>query len=518
MTKRSQGTASFSVIDGSARERRRQRRETRKGAAQRAREAAPKQSYSSDDGFPVRSWNWGGERKPRTGWGSRMLRLGGVKVAAHTAATAFPFVAGPSLGTAGVPIGQDLYGGGQICFDPWELYKAGRISGMSMLLFGTVGMGKSSLAKSLCIRLVLAGRKLAVASDLKGEWTEIVRTLGGPVIQVGPGLPTRLNPLDEGVRPSKDQQGNPMSDDAWHQVVRSRRMSIMETIIKILIKEDTLSPAQHTALEDSIDWAANLADTESRTPTIMDVMEGLKHAQKHDYKRVADAAEELVLVMRRVVSGGLAGMFDGESTVDFAEDAPAVSIDTSSMRTAREEARRMVSACCAAWMESMVTTSDGGQRIVVYEEGWDSMSSRADLQRMVENWKLSRAYGIFNILILHKVSDLNMAGDQGSQMAAMARSLLADADVKVIYRQDAAALKLTMEELDLSSREREVLKVLPKGQGLWRVGRDTFHIYNELTPAEEPLLDTDSRMDKTPAEESSGDESETEPVAEWLGA
>ncbi|MDN5654906.1 MAG: conjugal transfer protein TraC, partial [Kocuria sp.] len=59
----------------------------------------------------------------------------------------------------------------------------------------------------------------------------------------------------------------------------------------------------------------------------------------------------------------------------------------------------------------MVSNSDSGKRIVVYEEGWDSVTNRADLERMVENWKLARDYGIFNVLLMHKVTDLDMAGD-----------------------------------------------------------------------------------------------------------
>ena len=156
----------------------------------------------------------------------------------------------------------------------------------------------------------------------------------------------------------------------------------------------------------------------------------------------------------------------------------------------------MVNACAGAWTEAMVTTRDGGQRIVIYEEGWDNISSEADLRRMVEQWKLSRAYGIFNVLVLHKIADLDMAGDQSSKMAAMARSLLADADVKVIYRQDRSALKITTSEMELSDRERSLVRSLPKGTGLWRLGDSSFEVQNVLTRAELPLFDTDERMDK----------------------
>ncbi|GFZ85368.1 conjugal transfer protein TraC [Nesterenkonia alkaliphila] len=514
----------FTFSTGDAKQRRRVQKEAARMLKEQAKQRESRDKVDDNAGFPRRTWGPGGERRPRSGWGTTELKLEGVKAGAHTAATAYPYVAGPSLGANGVLIGRDMHGGGPFCFDPWDAYNRRLISGMSMLLFGTVGTGKSSLAKSLSIRLVLVGRKLSVASDLKGEWTPIVKTLGGVVIQVGPGIHTRLNPLDEGIRPSKNQQGETMTDQDWKLVVRTRRMTIMETLVKILNGADELSPPEHAALEEGIDGAERIAAERGRTPTIPDVIKALEATIQEAPQRVADAAEMLALTFQRTTSGDLAGMFDGESTVNFSSDSPAVSIDTSSMRGASQVARRMVSACCGAWMESMVTNSDAGQRIIVYEEGWDSLSSRADLQRMVENWKLARAYGIFNILIMHKVSDLNMAGDQGSQMAAMARSLLADADVKVIYRQDSAALKVTMDELELNDREKQLLRSLPKGEGLWRVGQSTFEVYNELTPAELPLLNTDERMDSEPDEADTEDadapgvevDADGDPIPAWL--
>lgn len=284
-------------------------------------------------------------------------------------------------------IGSDAHGGGPFSFDPWEAYRLGYITGMSMLVFGTVGTGKSSLVKSFAIRVVLAGRKLAVASDLKGEWTGIIKALRGQVIQIGPGLGTKLNPLDPGVRPSRNRLGKPMTDDAWAMVVRTRRLQTMTTLAMILMDSSHLSPAEHASLEIAVDEAVAAASCEERTPTVVDVIDGLQHV---DEEELESAARLLGLTLRRITTGAMAGMFDGESTADFSGDVPAVSIDTSAMRGASKESRRIVSACCGAWMEAMITHSDGGQRVVVYEEGWDSLASYADLSRMVEQWKLAR--------------------------------------------------------------------------------------------------------------------------------
>lgn len=445
--------------------------------------------------LPEPSFGRGGDPAPAQGWGWTDFRKKGLSTTAHTLATAFPFVAGPSLGHEGAMIGHDLHGGGPFCFDPWELYNKGLISGMSMLLFGQVGTGKSTLAKSLAVRLVHYGRKLSVASDKKGEWTKVVRELGGSVIQVGPGLDARINPLDEGKRPSLNVQGLPMTDEHWRLMVRARRMSIMDTLFKILTDRKP-SSAENLVLSDGLDMAVEVAAANGKPPVIPDLIDALEEIQRvHQADRLrAEAAQVVSMTLQRLTSGDLGGMFDGPSTVSFDVEAPATSIDTSSSRGANPISVRVITACVGSWMEAMVTNSDSGQRLVIYEEGWDSLSSEADLTRMVEQWKLARHYGIFNIMILHKVTDLDMAGAEGSRMVALAKSLLADADVKVIYRQDAAALRITADEMDLSEREKTLLKTLQEGTGLWRVGEATFEVANTRTKVEVPLFDTDGRM------------------------
>lgn len=464
----------------------------RKATKRLQAEAAKKETEAP---LPERKWSTGGRRGRHELYGLRDAAVQGISSTAHTSATAFPWVAGPSLGLDGVWIGHEEHGGGAFNFDPFSLYAQQRISGLSMLVFGTVGSGKSSLVKSLSIREVLAGRKLAVPSDLKGEWVPVIRALGGAVIRVAPGMKTRLNILDEGVRPRLNSQGEPMTDENWAQVVRQRRMTMLSTVVLILRGSKELDEHETFALEDCLGEAVEVAEQQGREVTTPDVRRALDklHQNQETTEEMRRAADRLRLVLGRLESGDLAGMFDGPSTERLDGGLPAVGIDTSALRYSSPTASRIVSACCGAWMEAMISEDDG-QRIVVYEEGWDSIANEADLKRMQTGWKLARHLGIFNILILHKVDDLKTAGGEGSQMAAIADGLLAEADVKVIYRQDNAALQRTDEKLQLTDRERSMLRTLKKGRGLWRVKDSTFEVRNVLTAAEKPLLNTDQSL------------------------
>ena len=58
------------------------------------------------------------------------------------------------------------------------------------------------LAKAMATRSIAIGRKVYVHGDPKGEWSVVARAVGGVAIELGAGYPNRLNPLDEGPRPT----------------------------------------------------------------------------------------------------------------------------------------------------------------------------------------------------------------------------------------------------------------------------------------------------------------------------
>src|SRR6266542_903929 len=60
---------------------------------------------------------------------------------------AYPFVSEGGLGSDGVYIGRDVFGG-SFCFDPWAIYGK-EITGPNMLVIGQIGYAKSSLVKCL---------------------------------------------------------------------------------------------------------------------------------------------------------------------------------------------------------------------------------------------------------------------------------------------------------------------------------------------------------------------------------
>lgn len=84
---------------------------------------------------------------------------------------------------------------------------------------------------------------------------------------------------------------------------------------------------------------------------------------------------------------------------------------------------------------------------------------------MQAQWKLSRAYGVANLMVLHRLSDLDGAGAHGSTIRTLADGLLADCSTRILYRQQTDQLPTTATALGLTGPERELLPALPRGTG-----------------------------------------------------
>lgn len=406
-----------------------------------------------------------------------------------TLAGAYPFLA-PAAADAGVYLGRDGLTGGPFCFDPWALYGRGALTNPNVLLAGVIGAGKSALAKSLAVRSTAAGRRVYVPGDPKGEWAPVAAAVGGTVVRLGPGLPTRLNPLD----------ADSAAGATDPPVVHGRRLRLLAALC-----ETTLGRTLRAAEPGALDAALTEAET-GPEPTVSGVLAALTApdplASRRDGTTHADRAvdgRDLAHALRRLVRGDLAGMFDGPSTTVLDPAAAMVVLDLSGLGS-DDDALACAMTCASAWLEAAlghptsVTSAESGRRWIVYDEAWRLMRSLPLVRRMQAQWKLSRSYGIANLLILHRLSDLDAVGREGSEARAIADGLLADCSTRVLYRQETDQLTATAAALGLTGTERDLLPALPRGTGLWKLPGRAHVVHHRLHPAEAAVFDTDAAM------------------------
>jgi hypothetical protein len=428
----------------------------------------------------------GGEAGPDALRSYRRLRVQPHRATSEILGAAYPFLAEAGLGAEGLFIGQDAWSGSSFCYDPWVLYRTGVLTNPNCLLAGVVGKGKSTLAKALATRSIAFGRKVYVPGDPKGEWTVVAKAVGGQAIELGGGLSTRLNPLDEGPRSSE------MDEQEWQAAVTSRRRDLLRAIAESALGRDLLA-VESTALSAALEAAVR----DNTLPVLPHVVEALFRPSAavdgSTVQQLIDDGRQVAHALNRLVRGDLSGLFDGPSTTRFDPSLPMVSLDLSHIQGS-DHLIALVMTCSSAWMEAALADPSGGQRWVIYDEAWRLLRQASLLARMQSQWKLSRALGIANLMVIHRLSDLDAVGEANSEARNLALGLLADCSTKIIYAQESGESQKTAAALGLSSTEAKELPQLVQGEGLWRVRERAFVVRHMCTDGELELFDTNARM------------------------
>lgn len=418
---------------------------------------------------------------------------------AHQATTrhlgaAFPFVAEPGLGGRGVLMGRDLLGGA-FSYDPFELYAQGILTNPNMVVIGQIGRGKSALIKSYLWRQAVFGRRAWVV-DPKGEYHALARAWGIAPVALRPGGPVRLNPLDApdscaGGAPFDSRHAGLGAGDGGDEVFR-RRAELLASLASASLGRGLL-PSERTAVELAV---AEVSDR--RVPVLPDVVDALlapsvraASAVRSDPAALAADGRQVALELRRLVAGDLRGMFDGPTSAGVSLDGPLVVLDLSAVY--HSSALGVLMTCATAWLQAGLGRQDHGV-VVVVDEAWAILANLGVARWLQSSWKLSRARGVANVAVLHRLSDLATVGAADSEQVGLARGLLADSETRVVYAQPPGEVERAAELLGLSDTEAELVPHLQRGVGLWKVANRSFLVQHRLSPLEGTLIDTDARM------------------------
>ncbi len=424
---------------------------------------------------------------------------------AHVATTrhlcaAYPLVAEAGLGHEGVLIGRDVLGGSFV-YDPFALYRNGAVTNPNMVVIGQIGRGKSSFVKSYLWRQAVFGRSAWVI-DPKGEYGALCEAWGVAPVALRPGGPVRLNPLDTGGDGAPDGTGGP-ERAGGSDAVAARRSSLTASLAVSCLGRD-LRPRERAAVDAALAAATEASRGGGGTgrraaPTLPRVVEalldpgpGAASALRTTRSELVEDGRDVALELRRLVHGDLRGMFDGPTTAGLRLDGPLVVLDLSAVY--HSPALGVLMACAAAWLQSAVEAHHRNRILLVVDEAWAILGNLGVARWLQSSWKLSRAMGVANIAVLHRLSDLASVGAAGSEQVGLAQGLLADSETRVVYAQSPGEVARTGELLGLTGTEADLVSTLPRGTALWKVGRRSFLVEHRLARGERWLVDTDRAM------------------------
>lgn len=449
-----------------------------------------------------------GHPRPGSGWAPVEAPVVVYQAATSEIGGLFPLLTAGTLPAVGARMGYDTLSGGAFHAHPVEWVLRRIATNPNMVIFGEPGRGKSSTVVAFLLRMMLFGVKTLISGDVKGEYTPLLRALGVNPIQLGSGLPSRLNALDLG----------PLATQ-WPTWPANRQREELAgvlgrwtTLLAALAEAQGYAPSvtDEAALAVVLRRLVGASDgyTQLRPITIPDVVRELTHPDPWlvGQTRFADEREFLNRLraitdsLSNLVSGPLAGLFDEPTNVDLDWTAPIQSMDLSRLRSRGDQAVAVALTCLGSW-SSLITdmSSDGDIRIVVRDEVWRQMrlGLRA-VQAVDSDLRLSRADRTIQILVMHKPSDPLTVGAAGSQEVSIAKDLLALCSTRILCGQSTRVADELATDFALSEKEQQVITgwaMERPGRALWKIeNRPGSKVQTVLSRTEARIFDTNAQL------------------------
>ncbi len=339
----------------------------------------------------------------------------------------WPYAAGSGTPTDGAPLGKHERTGATVCGDPIFWFLAGRINNPSAFVLGRPGLGKSTLVRRIVNILAGFGIIPLILSDLKPDYPDLVRALGGQVIEVGIER-GHVNPLDPG--PLAEQLH--LLPERDRRRVRAEQISRALNVVSGLCELVRGAPLgeEETLLTAALRVVYAEGDETATVPLISDVVRviterhprvravSLDRGQDERYDNVVEPL--LTSLMALGEDGRFGDTFAKHTSTPMKLDR-AVVFDVSSIDDAELKLQAAVQLVCWSYGQAGVSAAkelaDAGLReqiiyVMVMDELWRTLRASIEMVDRVDAiTRLNRQKGLGQIMITHTMNDLKLADE-----------------------------------------------------------------------------------------------------------
>lgn len=437
----------------------------------------------------------------------------------------WPFAAGSGAPMTGVPLGQHLHTGATVCGDPISWFTRARyISNPSLFMLGMPGLGKSTLVNRMLIGLSATGVVPLVLGDLKPDYADTVRALGGQVISIGRGV-GGINVLDPGAMGEAADRLGGEAARTLRAEAHGRVLNMVAALITI-VRGQPMDDHELSVLSACLHYLNDRSRT-GRPPLLPDLLRVLDEGpdrvrsvtlDRGDMSRYRQAVDPLHRSLLGVLDGPLGDTFAAETSTRIDPAAPAVCIDIS--RIGEADTQLTAASMLAAWSDGLGTVSaahalsDAGLAprrwfFTVLDELWRPLRAASGIvERIDALTRLNRSLGLGDAKITHTLKDAEALGSDADR--AKARGFVERAGMVVCAGLPRAEMQDLSNVVGLSEREIDLVSSWssppgwagtggneePPGRGRFLIkvgGRPGVPIRVAITNTERDLHDTNNR-------------------------
>ncbi|MGH3405535.1 MAG: hypothetical protein ACRDRJ_24045, partial [Streptosporangiaceae bacterium] len=420
----------------------------------------------------------------------------------------------------GIP-GRKVTGVRPVPSRPVRCIQAGSASGLFLAGESMIPTHNSTLVKRLAVGAVARGDTVLVLGDPRPDYAGLADYLGGQVIRVGRGV-DRLNPLDAGPLGAVLPRLPAAEAARLRSEVRARRLSLLMALCT-LIRGRILGNAEEVILGRAVDLLDDRAAGGAQ-PAVPDVLRVIEEgpdelraaARAADPDRYRAQVADLAFTLDLLLSGTLAGVFDGPTTTAIDLSAPMVTVDISRAGGAGD--KLLTAAMLCTWAYGFAVADAGAvlaelgiaprrSYMAINDELWRALRGAPGLVEHADALtRLNRAKGMASVMITHSLADLDALPTEEDR--AKARGFLERSAITVLAALPPRELAMVSQVTPLTGPEAELVAswsapeswrpgTRHPGRGKYLIktgGRLGIPFSASLVAAERDLYDTDQAI------------------------
>ena len=365
--------------------------------------------------------------------------------------------------------GQALYYGMNALSHNVIMADRKKLKSANGMYLGSTGSGKSFAAKRELINVFLATSDRIVIVDPMGEYSPLVRRLGGQVIEIAPDSPHHINPMD--IEIGLNDEDSPLSMKA------DFLLSLCELVVG---GKDGLQPIEKTVIDRCVrlvyrELALGLEG--AKMPLLQDLYEELLKQPEPEAKRVATALE--------LYCTGSLNLFNHPTNVDLSSRVVCIVL-----KGLGENLRKIAMHVTNEFVTSAVHTNyqNGAATWCYFDEFHILLRDPLTASYFVAVWKMLRKKGCVPSALTQNVKDLLASRE--------IENILDNTDFLVLLSQAQSDRAIIAKQLGISEHQLSYITHSNSGEGLLFYGNVTIpfvdrfpkgEIYNLLTTRPEDM-------------------------------